>query len=464
MTETSTKGLEALRATMGGSVVTADDPGYDQARKVWNAAIDRRPAVIANCTSALDVVAAVQFAQDQGLEIAVRGGAHSMPGLSVCDDGLVIDLSQLNRVTVDPEAKRARVQGGALLSDLDAATQAHGLAVPAGLVGHTGIGGLTVGGGMGWLTRQSGLSIDNLASAEVVVADGRVLRATEDENADLFWAIRGGGGNFGVVTEFEFRLHEVGPMVQFGLFFWGLDQGGEALRLMRDVIADLPRSLNAFPAAGLTAPPAPFVPVEHHHQPGYALLLAGFGDPAEHQQVVDRIRQTLPPLFDHVTPMPYTALQQMLDEANAWGFYGYDKGASFEDLTDEVIEVLTAHAPRKSSPLSVVLFYRLDEAYSDVGEDDTAFGGGRSPRYMGFFIGLCPTPELLVAEREWVRSLWDALRPHMMGVGTYVNAFDEQDDHRVRVTYGPKYDRLAAIKAKYDPDNVFHRNVNIKSA
>ncbi|HEY5882772.1 MAG TPA: FAD-binding oxidoreductase, partial [Nakamurella sp.] len=408
--------------------------------------------------------AAVRFAQDQGLEVAVRGGAHSMPGLSVCDDGLVIDLSQLNRVTVDPDAKRVRVQGGALLSDLDAATQAHGLAAPAGLIGHTGVGGLTVGGGMGWLTRQSGLSIDNLASAEVVVADGRVLRTAEDENADLFWAIRGGGGNFGVVTEFEFRLHEVGPMVQFGLFFWGLEQGGEALRLMRDVIADLPRSLNALPAAALNAPPAPFVPVEHQHRPGYALLLAGFGDPAEHQQVVDRIRQTLPPLFDHVTPMPYAALQQMLDEANAWGFYGYDKGAYFEDLTDEVIEVLTAHVPRKSSPLSVLLFYRLDEAYSEVGEDDTAFGGGRSPRYMGFFIGLCPTPELLVAEREWVRSLWDALRPHMMGVGTYVNAFDGQDDHRVRVTYGPKYARLAAIKAKYDPDNVFHRNVNIKSA
>jgi FAD/FMN-containing dehydrogenase len=464
MTQTSAEGLHFLRAAIGGSLVTAGDPGYEQARKVWNAAIDRRPAAIANCTSALDVVAAVRFAQDRGLEIAVRGGAHSMPGLSVCDDGLVIDLSQLNRVTVDPDAKRVRVQGGALLSELDAATQAHELAVPAGLIGHTGVGGLTVGGGMGWLTRQSGLSIDNLASAEVVIADGRVLRTAEDENADLFWAIRGGGGNFGVVTEFEFRLHEVGPMVQFGLFFWGLDQGSDALRLMRDVIADLPRSLNAVPAAALNAPPAPFVPVEHHHRPGYALLLAGFGDPAEHQQVVDRIRQTLPPLFDHVTPMPYTALQQMLDEVNAWGSYGYDKGAYFEDLTDEVIEVLTAHAPRKSSPLSVLLFYRPDEAYSEVGEDDTAFGGGRSPRYMGFFIGLCPTPELLVAEREWVRSLWDALRPHMMGVGTYVNAFDGQDDHRVRVTYGPKYARLAAIKAKYDPDNVFHRNVNIKSA
>jgi FAD/FMN-containing dehydrogenase len=464
MIQTMTSGIEALRTAMDGRVIVSGDSGYDDARRVWNAAIDRRPRVIAQCTSAADVTAAVRSAQDLGLEIAVRGGAHSMPGHSVCDDGLMIDLSQLNQVTVNPDTKRARVQGGALLRDLDAATQAHGLAVPAGVVGHTGVGGLTLGGGMGWLTRQSGLSIDNLVSAEVVVADGRVLRAAEDENPDLFWAIRGGTGNFGVVTEFEFELHEVGPIIQFGLFFWEQDQGAEALRLMRDIVAELPRSLNAIPAAALTAPPAPFVPVEHHGKPGYALLLTGFGDPAEHQQVVDRIRGAVPPLFDYVAPMPYVALQQILDEANAWGFHGYDKGAYLEDLTDEVVEVLTEHAPRKSSPLSVLLFYRLDEAYCEIGEDETAFGGGRTPRYMGFFIGLCPTPEMLVAERQWVRSLWDALRPHMVSAGTYVNALEEQDDHRIRITYGTKYDRLADIKNKYDPGNIFHHNANIKSA
>jgi FAD/FMN-containing dehydrogenase len=464
MTQTIGGGIDALRAAMDGAVVVPGDMGYDEARTVWNADIDRRPRVIARCASVQDVVAAVGFAQDHGLEIAVRGGAHSMPGYSVCDDGLVIDLSRLNGVRVDPDTRRAWAQGGALLRDLDAATQAHGLAVPAGVIGHTGVAGLTLGGGMGWLSRQAGLSIDNLVSAQVVVADGRVLRAAEDENADLFWAIRGGGGNFGVVTEFEFQLHEAGPIVQFGLFFWDQDQGVEALRLMRDVVAELPRSMNAIPAAALTAPPLPFVPAEHHHKLGYALLLVGFGDPNEHEQVVERIRQTLPPLFDHVTPMPYTVLQQMLDEANAWGFHGYDKGAYFEDLTDEVIEVLTEHVPRRTSPLSVLLFYRLDQAYCEVGDDDTAFGGGRTPRYMGFFIGLCPVPEMLPAERQWVRSLWDALRPHMMGVGTYVNALEGQDDERVRATYGPKYDRLASIKAKYDPGNVFHRNVNIKSA
>jgi FAD binding domain/Berberine and berberine like len=463
MTQTLSGGIEALRAAMNGPVITPGDPGYDEARKVWNADIDRRPAAVARCTSADDVAVAVRFAGEEGLEIAVRGGAHSMPGHAVCDHGLMIDLSLLNRVTVDPSAKRARAQGGALISDLDAATQAHGLAVPMGVVGHTGVGGLTLGGGMGWLTRQAGLSVDNLVSAEVVVADGRVLRAAEDENADLFWALRGGGGNFGVVTEFEFRLHEVGPTVQFGLFFWEQDRGREALRLMREVIADLPRSLNAIPATALTAPPAPFVPAEHHNKLGCALLLTGFGDPGEHQQAVDRIRTALPPLFDLVTPMPYVALQQLLDEANAWGSFGYDKGAYIENLTDEVIEILSDYAPRKSSPLSVLLFYRLDGAYSEVGEDDTAFGGGRSPRYMGFFIGLCPTPDLLPAEREWIRSLWVALRPHMMGAGTYVNALEGQDESRIRDTYGPKYSRLAAVKAKYDPGNVFHRNVNIAS-
>jgi FAD/FMN-containing dehydrogenase len=462
MTQTNIGNLEALRASIGGAVIAPEDQAYEDARKLWNAGIDRRPAVIAQCSSAADVAAALRFAQTHGLEIAVRGGAHSMPGHSSCDDGLVIDLSALNGVTVDAAARRARVQGGALLRDLDAATQEHGLAVPAGVVGHTGVGGLTLGGGMGWLSRQAGLTIDNLVSAEVVVADGRILRAAEDENADLFWAIRGGGGNFGVVTEFEFRLHEVGPIVQFALFFWPQDQTVEAFRLMRDVLADLPRSLNAIPAIALTAPPAPFVPVEHHHTAGCAFLLTGFGDAAEHQEVVERIRAALPPLFDVVSPMPYVALQQLLDEANAWGFFGYEKSAYFEKVTDEMIDVIAQHAPLKGSPLSLLLFYPLDGAYTDVGDDDTAFGGGRTPRFVGFFIGLCPAPEMFDAERQWVRTLWDALRPYMMNDGTYINALNEADEDRIRASYGAKYDRLASVKAKYDPTNVFHRNANIK--
>jgi len=458
-----TQTLEGLRAGMAGAVLTPDDLEYEQARKVWNADIDHHPAVIASCTSATDVAEAIRFAQDQGLELAVRSGAHSMPGYASSETGLVINLGRMNQVSVDPETKRAQVQGGALLRDLDTATQGYGLAVPSGLVSHTGVAGLTLGGGMGWLTRQAGLTIDNMVSAQVVLADGRIVRAAEDENSDLFWAIRGGGGNFGVVTEFEFALHEAGPLVQFGLFFWEAEQGRQALQLMRDVVAGLPRSMNGIPAA-LTAPPAPIVPAEHHGKVGFALLLTGFGEEAEHQKVVERIRNALPPLFEFVTPMPYVALQQMLDEGNAWGFYGYDKGAYFEDLSDGVIDVLAEHVPRRNSPLSVVLFYRLDEAYSEVDDNESAFGGDRSPRYMGFFIGLSPTPDLLPSEREWVRSMWNDLKPYMMGTGSYVNALEGQETDRVRETYGVKYERLTAIKAKYDPQNLFHRNVNIKPA
>lgn len=463
MAMTGSVDLDALRASMKGSVIDRDDPGYDDARKVWNADIDRRPAVIARCESPADVAAALTFAREQGLQIAVRGGAHSMPGASTVDDGLVIDLSPLNQVTVDPAAKRVRVGGGALLGDLDAATQAHGLAVPAGVVSHTGVGGLTLGGGMGWLTRLAGLSIDNLVSAEVVTADGRILRADENEHPDLFWALRGGGGNFGVVTEFEFRLHEVGPIVHLGLLFWELEDGAAALRLARDVIPTLPRELGVI-FGGLNAPPAPFVPEQYQHQLGIALMVTGFGSAEEHAEAVARIRQALPPLFELVDSMPYVALQQLLDEANAWGFHGYDKGAYVEDLSDEAIDVVMEHLPGKTSPLSILLFYRLDGAYSEVGEDDTAFSGGRSPRYAVFIIGVCPVPELLAGERAWVRSLWEALTPHAIGVGSYVNAMYEFEDDRVRASYGPKLERLARIKREYDPENVFHRNANIKPA
>jgi hypothetical protein len=447
---------------MTGPVIGPADPDYDEVRRVWNAEIDRRPAMIARCASPADVAAAVTFAAGHGLEITVRGGAHSPSGESVADHGLMIDLSRLNHVSVDPQAKRARAGGGALLAGLDAATQAHGLAVPAGHVSHTGVGGLTLGGGMGWLTRQAGLSIDNLTSAQVVTADGRIQRAAPDENPDLFWAIRGGGGNFGVVTEFEFRLHQVGPIVQLGLLFWGLEQGPDVLRLAREVIAALPRELNIL-IAGLNAPPTPFVPQEHHLRPGYALVVAGFGSAGQHERVLARIRGALPPLWEFVTPMPYVALQQMFDEANAWGFHGYAKGTYLADLSDEAIEVAAEYLPRKSSPLSALLFYRLDEAYSEACDDDTAFSGGRSPRYAVFIIAVCPTPQLLAADRAWARSFWQALRPHSLGAGSYVNAMTEFEDDRVRASYGPaKYQRLATIKAKYDPQNLFHHNANIQ--
>jgi FAD/FMN-containing dehydrogenase len=296
--------IAALRADLTGSVLEPADPLFDRARRVFNGAVDRRPAVIVRCADARDVGLAIGFARRHGLEIAVRGGGHSLSGSSTVDGGLVIDLKDLNQVRVDPVARRAFVGGGATLADRDVATQAHGLATPAGLVSHTGIGGLTLGGGLGWLARKAGLALDNVLSAEVVTADGELLHASAEQNPDLYWAIRGGGGNFGVVTRFEFRLHEVGPQIQFGLFFWPQEEGAEALRLGRDIVATTPRDLIAMPV-GLNAPPEPFVPESVRLQPGYGLILVGYGAEQEHTAVVRRIRQTLPPLFDFVTPMPF---------------------------------------------------------------------------------------------------------------------------------------------------------------
>jgi FAD/FMN-containing dehydrogenase len=449
---------------MDGPVIAPGDSDFDDRRRVWNAGIDRRPALIARCTSSGDVAAAVNLARDQQLEIAVRGGAHNTSGTAVCDDGMMIDLSMLNEVTVDPAARRARAGGGALLADLDAATQAHALAVPAGLVSHTGVGGLILGGGMGWLTRKFGLSIDNLISAEVVTADGQVLRAASDENPDLFWAIRGGGGNFGVVTEFELQLHELDPMAQLGLFFWSLDQGAEALRLAREVGAAMPPDINAVVGA-LNAPPAPFVPEQYHFAPGYALLLTGFGPAEGHAELVSEIRRSMPPLFDLVTPIPYVELQKLLDEANAWGNYAYEKGTYIDDLSDDVINVFTEQVPAKNSPMSVLLCYRLDGAYSRVPDDETAFSGGRSPRYSAFVIGFAPDPDLLAADRRWVGDFSQALTPYAIGSGGYVNGATDNPQDRLRASYGrAKYERLAGIKANYDPDNIFHINANIPPA
>lgn len=465
MTQTAENPLRKLRGQIRGEVMDATDSGYDESRRVWNANVDRRPLAVVHCTDESDVQAAVRFATEQGLEIAVRGGAHSMSGASVVDDGLVIDLSRMNQVRVDPEGRRAVAAGGALLGDVDAATQAHGLAVPAGIVSHTGVGGLTLGGGMGWLTRLGGLTIDNLLAARVVTADGEVRVASPTENSDLFWAIRGGGGNFGVVTEFEFALHEVGPMIHFAMLFWSLDQGAEALRHVRDVTATLPDDVSVV-IAGLNAPPAPFVPAELHFQPGYAILVMGTGTPESHGEVLARLRDGVAPLVDFATPMPYVELQKMFDEANAWGLHCYDKGCYVEALSDEVIDVFTQNLPDKTSPMSVVLFYRLDGAFARVQEDATAFSGGRSPRWAVFVIGVCPEDEMLAAERQWVRSMADGFQAVSAEDRFYVNGVTDFDSHSpVEAAYGPeKYARLVDIKTKYDPHNVFHRNANITPA
>jgi FAD/FMN-containing dehydrogenase len=461
MTQLAEAGFDELRTALEGTVLGPGEEGYDDARRLWNAQHDRRPAVIARVRTDEDVAAAVRFGVARGLEIAVRGGSHSMSGASSVDDGLMIDLSEMNQVTVDPEARRARVGGGALLGDLDAAAQAHGLATPAGMVSHTGVGGLTLGGGMGWLSRRHGLSIDNLESVQIVAADGSILRAAEDENPDLFWAVRGGGGNFGVVTEFEFRLHEVGPLVQFGFLFWGLDQGAEMLRVARDLVPGLPPELGIVIGC-LNAPPAPFVPAELHFQPGYALIVVGSGSPEQHADALSQIRAALPPAVEFATPMPYTAVQQFIDEANGWGNYSYDKGSYLADLSDGAIDVITRHVPQKTSPHSVTMMYRMDNAYAAVSQDATAFSGERTGCYAVFIIGLTPVAEGFEPERDWVRSFWEALQPYTTGIGSYVNGMTEFEEDRVRAAYGDKYDRLVELKRKYDPDNAFHRNQNIK--
>jgi FAD/FMN-containing dehydrogenase len=447
---------------MRGEVIGAEDPTYDDSRRVWNAGIDRRPLMVARCLDEADVQAVVRFASEHDdLEMTVRCGAHSMSGAAVADDAILVDLSRMNQVTVDEQARRVRVAGGALLGDIDAATQPYGLAVPTGLVSHTGVGGLTLGGGMGWLSRKFGLTIDNLVSARVVTADGEARRVSAEENPDLFWAVRGGAGNFGVVTEFEFALHEAGPMVQFGFLFWSLDQGPAALRHARTVIDELPDDVNVV-VGGLNAPPAPFVPEEHQLQPGYAMIVVGFGSPAEHAGVMDRARAAVPPIVEFASPMPYVELQKMLDEANAWGFHAYDKGCYVEELSDGVIDALTETFPKKLSPLSLVLFYRLDGAYSRADEDGTAFSGGRSPRFGVFMIGVCPVAEMLPAEREWVRSMAEALRPYAARDGSYVNGSAEFDDQAVRSAYGAeKFERLARLKSTYDPGNLFRGSANI---
>ncbi len=461
----SAAALATFAKSLRGAMLLPGDPGYDEARALWNGDIDRRPAAIAQCANDDDVAAAIRFARDEALEIAVRGGGHSFAGHGVVDDGLMIDLSALRSVTVDPVARRARCGGGTSWAELDGATQEHGLAVPGGVISHTGVAGLTLGGGIGWLSHKAGLSCDNLASARVVTAEGSVVNASPSENADLHWALRGGGGNFGVVTEFEFALHEVGPLVNLALFFWSVDLGAEALRHIRACIDALPRDAGS-QFIGLNAPPAPFVPEEFHFAPCYALAVVGWGSPEEHAAMIEPIAAGLPPLFSFVTPIPYAALQQMLDESSPWGILGYEKACYLDELNDGAIDVIAERLPRKASPMSIMPAFPLGGAFHDVADDDTAFGGSRGAKWCINIAAIAPEPRLLATDRAWVRGFWEALQPFASGSGSYVNFIaDTGDDKLVRASYGEaKYDRLARIKAQYDPDNVFHKNANIKPA
>ncbi|MCW0213039.1 MAG: FAD-binding oxidoreductase [Pseudonocardia sp.] len=464
MTGTARHDVADLREALAGAVVLPGDPAYDEARSVFNGDVDRRPAVIARCTGPDDVAAALAFAQDTGLEIAVRGGGHGYWGAAVPENGLMIDLSPLDQVVVDAEARRARCGGGATLAQLDAATQEHGLATVGGTVSHTGVGGLTLGGGFGWLTSLLGLSIDNLESAQVVLADGRCVRASEDEHEDLFWAIRGGGGNFGVVTEFEFRLHPIGPMINLAMMFVEQPRMADAIRIARDAFATQPRTISCALACN-NAPPAPFVPEEHHFTPGVAVIMVGLGSAEEHAAAVAPVRDALSPLFELVTPMPYVALQQMLDEAAPWGVRVYTKGLYLDELSDEAADVIAERLPGRASPMSQILVFPLGGAFADRSDDETAFGGSRALRYVVAIEATTPDPEAFGHDREWVRGTWDRLRPLAVGPGAYVNLNAEFEPGALRSTYGEaKWDRLARIKATYDPGNVLHVNANIKPA
>jgi FAD/FMN-containing dehydrogenase len=452
--------IGVLQAAVGGAVSQPGEAAYDEAVNIWNAAIARRPAVVVGCTSSSDVAAALAFAQSEGLEVSVRGGGHNYAGFALCDGGLMIDLTPMKVVSVDPDARRARCGGGTTWGELDAATQEHGLAVPGGFVSLTGVAGLTLGGGLGWLSRLAGLSSDNLVGAEVVTADSRVLHASATDHADLLWALRGGGGNFGVVTEFEFALHKVGPLVHLALFLFSPDQGGDLFRFAREFVRDLPDECGVF-LAGLSAPPEPFVPAELHFAPAFALAVVGLGDEQAHAQLIAPVKAALTPIVEMVTPIPYVALQQMFNDAAPWGMNSYEKAVYLEELTDGAIDAILEHQAKKMSPLSFVPIFVLGGAYSRADGDASAFGGSREFRYVVNISAATPSPDDYEGERAWVRAYWSALVEHAAGVGSYVNFMTEYEEDRVRAAYGAKYERLQRVKATYDPNNVFHLNANI---
>ncbi|MFI5613297.1 FAD-binding oxidoreductase [Amycolatopsis sp. NPDC051903] len=463
----TTLGIEdytALRRQSAGTVLTPADHGYDAARTVWNGGVDRYPALIAQAGGPADVATALEFARQHGLAVSVKGGGHNMRGDAVCDDGLVIDLSALRAITVNATARTIHCGGGCTWAEVDAAGQQVGLAVPGGTVSDTGVGGLTLGGGVGWLTARHGLTVDNLLSAEVVTADGVARHASADEHPDLFWALRGGGGNFGVVTRFEFRAHPVGPIVQLGLFFWPIEQGTGALRFIRDTVVALPPGMGAM-IAGLNAPPAPFVPPEVQQTPGYALVVAGFDGPEQHAGVVAEVRSGPPAAFELVSPIPYVELQKLIDPGSPRGMLSYEKALYVDTLSDEVLDVIAEYQPQKSAPLSITPIFPLRDTYTTVPDDATAFGGTRAPKFAVNVATMAPDPELYATDRAWVRRFWTALAPHASSTGGYVNFMADYDEDRVRAAYGAtKFDRLSRIKAGYDPDNVFRPGANIRPA
>lgn len=451
--------LDQLQGSFRGEVFGPEDGGYDEHRKVWNGSIDRRPGVIARCTGVADVRAAVRFARDQDLLVAVRGGGHSFPGLSTCDDGMLIDLGPMKGIRVDPGSRTARVQAGVLLGELDRETQAFGLAVPSGIVTHTGVAGLTLGGGIGWIMRKHGLTIDNLLSVDMVTADAEFVKASEEENADLFWGVRGGGGNFGIVTEFEFRLHELGPQVVAGPVFWMMEDAPEVLRFYRDWIADCPDELMTI-VAQRKAPPLPMIPPDLVGKRIIGVVACYSGSLEEGERVMRPLKEFGSPVLDLCAPKPYLAHQQMLDPSFRHGWWYYVRSCDIAALSDDVIDIVTEHGARIDSPIASLALWQMGGAVARVGENDTAFNG-RDAGFTFNINGNSMTSDGFDDQRQWARDYWTALEPHHTSV--YVNFLMEEGDERVRQAYGAeKFDRLKALKRKYDPTNFFRLNQNIK--
>lgn len=451
--------VDELQASFGGELVRPDDGDYDEHRKVWNGSIDRRPGLIARCAGVADVRHAVRFAREHELVVAVRGGGHSFPGLSVCDDGMLIDLGPMKGIRVDPEAGTVRAQAGVLLGELDRETQAFGLAVPAGIVTHTGLAGLTLGGGIGWIMRKYGLTIDQLQSVDVITADGELVKAGEDHNADLFWGVRGGGGNFGIVTDFEFRLNPLGPYVVAGPVFWSMEDAPDVLRFYRDWIADCPDDLMTI-VVQRRAPALPVVPPDLVGKLVVAVVACYAGPIEDGERVVRPLKEFGSPVLDLCQPKPYLAHQQMFDPSFRPGWWYYVRSCDVAELADDVIDIVVEHGTRITSPVSSIALWQMGGAVARVGEDATAFNG----RHAGFTFninGNSQTADGFEAERQWARDYWSALAPHHTSV--YVNFLMEEGEDRVRQAYGAdKYDRLKALKRAYDPTNFFRLNQNIK--
>jgi FAD/FMN-containing dehydrogenase len=452
--------LEGFRAGVRGGVIAQGDPGYDQARTIYNAMIDKRPALIVRCADVGDVITALNFGRAQGLEIAIQGGGHSGSGLGLIDGGLTVDLSPIRWVRIDPEARTAHVGGGSLLGDLDHASHAFGLGTPAGIMSTTGVGGLTLGGGHGHLTRKYGLTIDNLLAADVVLADGSFVKASEKENEDLFWALRGGGGNFGVVTSFTYRLNPV-HTVGVGITMWPVEQIPEAMAWYQDFLPQAPEDLSGFFAV-IVVPPGPPFPEAIHLQKMGGVVWCYTGDLDQIEQAFAPVQKVGTPAFHFSAPMPYPMLQSLFDPLIPAGLQWYWRGDFFDQVPDKAAEIHREFAESNPTMLSTMHLYPIDGAAHRVGKNDTAFSY-RDAVWSAVYGGVDPDPANAEKIKKWCVEYQEALHPYSMG-GAYVNFMMEEGQDRVKATYRDNYDRLAKVKAKYDPDNVFHGNQNIKPA